>query len=273
MNTTGYSKKNRLFDRNSQDPFKLSRSKIDLFLECPRCFYLDRCLGVARPDTYPLTLNIAVDHLLKKEFDAHRMDKRVHPFMEQFGIDAIPFDHPQMNIWRENFVGIQYVHKPTNLLIFGAVDDIWVNPKGELIVVDYKATAKSTTPTLDGDLGAQYKRQMEVYQWLLKQNGFPVCTRGYFVYLNGKKDREGLDGRLEFDVHVIPCEGSPAWIEEVLIRAKETLMSQTLPPMGSACKYCPYRDEAGRAIRKIVLAESKKSGPQPESQEIKTTLF
>lgn len=31
-----------LFDPKSKTPFKLSRSKIDLFLNCPRYFYLDR---------------------------------------------------------------------------------------------------------------------------------------------------------------------------------------------------------------------------------------
>ncbi|EKE12188.1 MAG: hypothetical protein ACD_13C00277G0004, partial [uncultured bacterium] len=37
-----------LYEPNSAKSFKLSRSKIDLFLECPRCFYLDRRLGIGR---------------------------------------------------------------------------------------------------------------------------------------------------------------------------------------------------------------------------------
>ena len=61
-----------IYDPASKNPFKLSRSKIDLFLECPRCFYLHRRLGVGRPPGYPFTLNVAVDALLKKEFDIHR---------------------------------------------------------------------------------------------------------------------------------------------------------------------------------------------------------
>ncbi|MEK7077575.1 MAG: hypothetical protein AAB928_00560, partial [Patescibacteria group bacterium] len=58
-----------LFNPDSKTPFRLSRSKIDLFLNCPRCFYLDRRLGVAQPPGYPFALNSAVDKLLKKEFD------------------------------------------------------------------------------------------------------------------------------------------------------------------------------------------------------------
>ena len=64
--------------------------------------------------------------------------------MIEYKIDAIPFEHKDLDKWRENFVGIQALHEPTNLLIFGAVDDIWIMPNGELIVVDYKATAKKS---------------------------------------------------------------------------------------------------------------------------------
>ncbi len=231
------------------EPFRLSRSKIDFFLECPRCFYLDQRLGLKRPDSYPLTLNIAVDHLLKKEFDTHRAKKTAHPMMREYGIDALPFAHEKMEEWRHNFTGVQHLHKPTNFLVFGAVDDVWVNPKGELIVVDYKATAKKDTPTLDGDLGAQYKRQMEVYQWLLRQNDFAVSPVGYFVYVNGKKDAEAFDGKLEFRVHVLPCVGDDSWIEEALIRAR-TCLEGELPESADDCDYCAYRNRAKELEKK-----------------------
>ena len=32
------------------------------------------------------------------------------------------------------------------------------------------------------------KRQMEIYQWLLRKNGFKVSDTGYFVYANGITD-------------------------------------------------------------------------------------
>ncbi len=176
-----------LYDPKSKTPFKLSRSKIELFLECPRCFYIDRRLGVGRPPGYPFTLNSAVDALLKKEFDVHRAAGTRHPLMEKYSVDAIPAKHPNINMWRENFKGVQYHHQPTNLIITGAIDDLWINPKSEYIVVDYKATAKEEDITLlDKEWHDGYKRQMEMYQWLIRKNGFPVSDTGYFVYANGK---------------------------------------------------------------------------------------
>jgi len=132
-----------LYIPNSKEPFKLSRSKIDLFLGCPRCFYYDRQLGVGRPPGYPFSLNSAVDALLKQEFDIHRAKGTKHSLIEKYGIDAQSVAHEDLDKWRNNFTGIQYLHEPTNLLIFGAIDDLWQNSKGEYIVVDYKATAKA----------------------------------------------------------------------------------------------------------------------------------
>jgi len=192
-----------LFNPNDKKPFKVSRSKIDLFLECPRCFYLDRCRGVPRTSGFPFTLNSAVDLLLKKEFDIYRAAKRPHPIMTAYGVDVIPFAHKDLDTWRDNFNGVQYLHKPTNLMITGAVDDIWVDKNGEISVVDYKATSKDGKVNLDAEWQDGYKRQMEVYQWLLRQNGFKVSDTGYFVYVNGKRDKESFDGKLEFDVTLI----------------------------------------------------------------------
>ena len=153
-------------------PYKLSRSKIEDFINCPRCFWIDRRLKISKPDTPPFQINKAVDELFKKEFDKYRNDKKPHPLMIQFKVDAIPYSHDDLDKWRENFVGVQYLDKETNLILFGAVDDVWVNKNGELIVVDYKATAKKSEVSLDADWQISYKRQMEVYQWLLRKNDF-----------------------------------------------------------------------------------------------------
>ncbi len=243
-----------LFDPDSKNPFKLSRSKIDLFLECPRCFYLDLRLGVKRPPGFPFNLNSAVDHLLKKEFDIHRNQKSTHPLMEQYGIDAIPFTHPDLEQWRHNFTGVRALHAKTNFLVFGAVDDVWVDPNEHLLVVDYKSTSKESEVNLDAPWQDGYKRQMEVYQWLLRQNGFTVSDTGYFVYANGLRDREAFDGKLEFDVRVLSYVGSDTWIEETLLNARSTLDSQKIPTHGGECDYCAYR----RGVRDVFSVHMKK---------------
>ncbi|OGG68384.1 hypothetical protein A3H77_01375 [Candidatus Kaiserbacteria bacterium RIFCSPLOWO2_02_FULL_56_11] len=246
----------KTFDGASKEPFKVSRSKIELFTQCPRCAYLDLKLGVKRPETPTFTLNNAVDALLKREFDTHRANGEAHPLMKTYGIDAIPYTHEKLDEWRENFKGIRYLHETTNLLVTGAIDDVWEDTvTGELFIVDYKATSKNKTITED-DLYDSYKQQMEIYQWLFRQNGFTVSPVGYFVSVNGKSDAKAFDARLEFDVAVIPYRGSDAWVEPTLFRIKETLESDAIPPIGRAfrggpCDYCTYREAAGKTFRAL----------------------
>lgn len=234
-----------LYDPKSDQPFNLSRSKIDQFLNCPRCFYMDRRLGVAQPPGFPFALNSAVDKLLKQEFDIHRANGTNHPLIEKYGVDARPVAHEQLDEWRENFVGVQYLHTPTNLKIFGAIDDLWINSKDEYIVVDYKSTSKADEIiALDQDWHEGYKRQMEVYQWLLRQNGYKVSNTGYFVYCNGNTDKKAFDAKLEFDVTLISHDGNDNWIEDVIQQIYQCLQSDTIPESNDECDYCAYRQSA-----------------------------
>ncbi len=238
-----------LYNPNSAEAFKLSRSKLELFTDCPRCFYLDRRLGVGRPPGFPFALNSAVDCLLKKEFDIHRAKGEKHPLIEKYDVDARPVEHAELDIWRENFKGVQFLHKPTNLLITGAIDDLWINEKGEYIVVDYKSTSKDEEITeLNKEWQDGYKRQMEIYQWLLRQNGLKVSDTGYFVYCNGCTDREVFDAKLEFDLTLIPYKGNDSWIEKTIKDAKNCLDSSSIPSANPDCDYCSYIN----AVKKVI---------------------
>ncbi len=234
-------KTRNLFDPQSKNPFKISRSKIELFINCPRCFYLDRRLGVAQPPGYPFTLNSAVDKLLKKEFDLYRSRQSAHPLMESYGIKAVPFRHEKLEFWRDALRGgMEFLHKPTNLLLTGAVDDIWASAQGELFIVDYKSTSKEQEVSIDEPWQVSYKRQMEIYQWLFKNNGFNVSSTGYFVYCNGITAKEKFDSRLDFDIKIIPYNGDTSWIEPVVIKMKECLMLPEAPAHSQECDYCLY---------------------------------
>ncbi|OGY96493.1 MAG: hypothetical protein A2122_02240 [Candidatus Liptonbacteria bacterium GWB1_49_6] len=241
---------------------KLSRSKIELFLECQRCFWLDVKKGIKRPPPMPYTINNAIDWLLKQEFDRYREKGIRHPIMIKNDIDAVPFQSPDMNKWRHNFTGVQFHHEPTDFLVYGAVDDVWVNPNNELIVVDYKATGAKQHQIYDS-----YKRQMEVYQWLLRQNKHKVSPTGYFVFAKVNKENgfslpadlsakdlsaagasreSGGNGKaLSFDLFVEPQVGDDSWIEKEIHNARGVYNSEKLPDAGAECVYCAYRANAG----------------------------
>lgn len=221
--------------------WKLSRSKIDLFLKCPRCFYLDNKLGTARPPIPSFQINKAVDYQLKQEFDLHRAEDTQHQLQKEYGIDAKPAPHEKIDEWRENFKGVQFLHQPTGMLISGAIDDLWINSKGEYIVVDYKATAKNEpVKELSGEWHESYKRQLEVYQWLLRRNNLKVSDTGYFVYCTGIYDQKAFDKKIEFDVVLIPYQGNDLWVEKTILEIYKCLNSDQIPEANLKCEYCSY---------------------------------
>lgn len=237
--------------------WRLSRSKIDFFFECPRCFYLDNKLGTKRPGMPSFNLNIAVDELFKKEFDVHRAAKTKHPIMEEYGIDAVPFQHKDIDTWRENFEGLEYRHEPTGLTVSGAIDDVWVTPQDELIVVDYKSTSKAERIETLGDSAwaEQYARQIGVYQWLLENMGFKVHDTGYFVYANASQTEPGFNNTLTFETTLIPTEGDRSWVEPKLEEIKACLEAETYPETGERCEFCPYREASGKKLQAIHMAK------------------
>jgi hypothetical protein len=218
---------------------KISRSKIDLFLECPRCFYLDIQKKIKRPPGFPFNLNNAVDSLLKKEFDRHREDGTKHPIQIEFGVDAIPANHPMIDKWRQSMQhGVIYQDIERDLHIYGGIDDLWINSEGEYHVVDYKATAKDSPVTELADWTAGYKRQMEVYQWLLRKNGLKVSNTAYFVYCTGNNSADSFNNKIEFHSHIIPYEGNDSWIDQTINDLHICLSNPRIPSKNETCQYC-----------------------------------
>lgn len=239
------------YQKNSNTPFSLSRSKIESFVECPRCFYMENKLGVSKPSIPQFTLNSAVDNLLKNEFDLLREKGESHELMKLYKIDAIPLKHPHLAKWRDDmktYEGASIVHQPTNFKISGLVDDIWVDSEGNFLIVDYKSTSTTKEISLDDQYKQAYKRQMEVYQWIFRQMGFKVSNTGYFVFANADKNLPKFDGRLEFKMSIIPHIGNDRWVEPKLNEIKKVLESDQIPEAGEECEYCAYRKLSAETV-------------------------
>lgn len=243
---------------------KLSRTKIELFQNCPRCFWLEVKAGVKRPPGFPLSLNNAVDHLFKCEFDAYRGGTVVPPRLQKAGLAYIPAAHPSFKVWRQNFKGVSTNHAATGLELYGAIDDLWVDKEGMHYVADYKATSKAADVSLDDDWQIGYKRQVEFYQWLLRQNGLRVSNRAWFVYANGIKDDSAFNDVLHFRTKLIPYDGSDAWVEPTLLAVKDCLGRTQAPVAANDCKHCAYVKAASASVA-IPVTGTRNPDPDGES--------
>ena len=224
---------------------QLSRSKLELYLECARCFYDDVALGFGRPSGPAFTLNLAVDALLKAEFDGFRAAGMPHPLFLTVLLDAVPFRHEQLDTWRTNFTGMRWLDAQTGWTFFGAIDDLWVKPDGTLIVADYKATAKRNEITAE-NIYPGYKRQLEIYQFLVEKTGFRVDPRSWLVYANGISIGGEFGDMLRFSTRMIPVDGDRSWVEPKFREAVALLLSGKRPAAAAGCKWCEYvHDRAG----------------------------
>ena len=243
--------KRALYIEGQTEPFQISRAKIEDFVRCPRCFVLEVKHGVKKPQSPPFTLNMAVDGQLKKEFDHYRKLAAVPPVIAAAGLDLIPFSHPDLDTWRSNFKGIRFA--TDDFLVTGAVDDVWVNKAGELVVVDYKATGRQSPVTELGVGGFydSYRRQIEVYQWLLLMNGFNVSSTGYWLYVTATQTQPAFEGALHFESNLIAHEADIRWVTEVLREIKINLDDPALPFSGEDCDVCRFAQDRNKIMAKF----------------------
>lgn len=239
-------------------------------MQCPRCFWLDVRLKIKRPSGPPFNINKAIDELFKKEFDYYRAKVQPHPLMTESGVDAVPYQHAQLDKWRRALgsnAGVDTVNKETNLHVYGAIDDVWVDADGKLIVVDYKATAKSEPVKAlkeEGTWHDTYRRQMEIYQWLLRQNGFDVSDTGYFVYATGSWAHDKFDNVVKFETHIFPHHGKSDWVEDTLAEMKKAMDSDIMPGVGrqvmrpdEPCEFCTYARQRTQLTLDEIQAKTK----------------
>lgn len=169
--------------------------------------------------------------------------------MEKYHIDAVPFKHPDLPDWRDDFykyVGASTLHKKTNLEICGIIDDVWINSKDELQIVDYKSTSTQKEISLEDEYKQGYKLQMEIYQWIFRQKGFKVAKSGYFVFANAGKNRDKFDGKLEFELTIVEHIGSDAWVEQAILDIKKCLDSAKIPAAANTCQHCQIYEARSR---------------------------
>lgn len=233
-------------------PIKLSRTSVSLFLECSRCFYYKIVYKINRPNVARYSLNLEVDKLLKQEFDVYRSSQTQHPIQSQYKLPYYPAQNKNLPEWRHNFTGVQFQYE--NLLFYGSIDDLWVNPStGGHTVVDYKATSSAYEPSrkrIDS-----YNTQLSFYSWLLAKNGLKMTNQNYILLYNAhtSNPNQRFDSTLRFKPNLITVPNNTSWIEPT-IKSIQTCLSSASEPIASAeCLYCQYQKKIDNQNRAVTL--------------------
>ena len=227
--------KKKLYQPKQQEIYQISRSSIQSYLECPRCYYLEIVLGIKKPSGLPLPINMAIDSILKKEFDHYREKQIPHPEVQKFLIDPIkPYNGGEFIGWRK---GAKVIHHKTNFEILGKFDDVWCNEDNtKLFLADYKGGAVSSSGV--SELHQSFRNQMDIYLWIAKQLDPRMTNRTFFYYKKLKK--EDFMDKSKFITEIVEYIANDAWVEETILNLKKCLDNTSPPKANEECKHCQY---------------------------------
>jgi len=218
---------------------QLSPNSLNLYLECPHCFWLDKNLGIKRPPAYPFTLNLSVDELLREEFDTYRRKKINPPLLEESNIKAHLFANQKLlNQWRSNLAGIRYFDEQLQATLFGAVDDVLEFDDGKIAPLDYKSTGSTALKVYD-----RFQLQLDVYTFLMEKNGYRTPKKGFMAFYVIDQSRGFID-RLPFKKEILEVETNPADIYEIFKEAVEVLRQSNPPRHSKDCLFNKWYNES-----------------------------
>ena len=202
--------------------YKLSPSSLNLMHECQRCFWLTQHKVWSRPASVFPSLPSGMDSILKKHFDKFCEKGLLPPELcdnkECKGCKLFD-DVELLNTWRSNFKGISYSDKEGNIL-HGAVDNLLVKGK-KIIVLDYKTRG---FPVKE-DTHEHYVPQMEIYNFLLRENGYSTEDYSFLLFYYPNKVLE--TGEVIFDTHLKKIN--------ISVKNAETTFKKALKLLNSDC--------------------------------------
>lgn len=216
---------------------KLSPSSLNLMEECPRCFWLQIVKGVTRPSTPFPSLPSGMDKILKEHFDRFMEKGKLPPELKKeeciHGHCKLFDDKDKLTVWRSNFKGISYLDEKSGILLRGAVDNILVKGS-KLIVLDYKTRGFP----LKEDTHKHYQLQMNIYNFLLRKNGYSTedCANLLFYY-----PKEVLEtGEIVFHTKLVTIKIDVDEAEKVFKKAIKLVQGEE-PKANKECGFCGMR--------------------------------
>lgn len=215
----------------------LSPARIELFVDCPRCFWLRVNEGLERPSGPFPSLPSGMDAAIKEHFDRHRRAGTVPPSVADATGGRLYPDQDDLDRCRSWQTEPSYPLPDSDVVLRGGVDDLLELPSGEITVLDYKT--RSSAPEA---VPAYYRRQLALYSLILAAGDYDVADHGYLLYYH--PDGVGDEGAATFATAVerVPVDTGRA--ERTVVDAVETLNGPR-PAPDDDCAYCDYVAERG----------------------------
>ena len=213
---------------------KISPSSLNLFLECPRCFWLQMNKGFRRPKGPSSTLPSGVDYTLKAYFDYWRKQGGEPPILRGKLPGKLLTKQDMISKFRSRSFGI--FDTEAQAYFMGMLDDALELPDGSIVPLDNKT--RGFPPT---EVHPSYQNQMGAYTLFLRENNLPTKNLAYLVYWFFDHKNMDLERPLDFNISVKEIKTEPDRMRAVFRAAVSLLRQEIMPDAADNCTFCRYR--------------------------------
>ena len=210
---------------------KLSPSSLNLFKECPRCFWLEKNKGIKRPRGIFPSLPGGMDLVIKDYFDKYRMIDKLPPEVDGKVSGKLFSNMAVLEKWRNwRTKELRYEDKVLNAILTGALDDCLIS-NDIYIPLDYKTRGSE----LKDDPRQYYQTQLDCYCLILESSGYKTEGLAYLLYYWPLEVKE--DGLVRFHVEPIKIETNIDAAKKIFEDAINVL-NREIPQASVECEYC-----------------------------------
>lgn len=218
---------------------QLSASSLRSFVECRRCFYLEKNHQLYKPRGPFPSLPGGVDAAIKKKLDAHRgsLPPELRDIRELDG--WMLFDDAAKLASYRNWKSkdsLKYRDIQGNVLV-GALDDILMTADRLCAPFDYKT--KGSEPSQD-DCEKYYTLQLDTYALMLAAGGYSIAEFGALFYFWPEPDQDNL---VRFKTKVFFLTVSAERALSTFKDAITCLSLKTIPAASADCEFCRYHEK------------------------------
>lgn len=217
-----------------EKPIKISPSSLNLYRECPRCFWLQLNEGIRRPEHPSSTLPMGIDLTLKQYFDHWRKKNEVPPLLHGKMPGKLLADQALVSRFRSR--SFEWYDAESDAHFTGILDDAIQLDDGSVVPLDNKT--KGFPPR---EPHIAHVTQMSAYTLILRENGFKTKNLAYLIYWFLNHKSFDLEKPLHFNVAVEEIQTRPDDVKEIFHAAAASLRGP-MPLSNIECGFCNYRE-------------------------------
>lgn len=210
----------------------LSPSKLNEYNNCPLCFYMTHVLKVEKYQGIMASITFGIDRVLKA-YANHFMGSLPPMLRGQVPghLIADPVRRKKMQNWQSNIKPVVTTSSGRRVGLIGAFDELLENCPG-YASLDWKS--KGDKPKDDGS--QYYQTQLDVYELMMKTEGWPTTGKGYLVYVWP----EQWDDYVTFGSQVCELDASADRAMALIEQVVGVMEGEFIPQPSATCDLCRY---------------------------------